>query len=73
METKPFYLTSEFWITVGVTAASLSGGLPVGGKLASIIAAISTAAYALSRGLAKSGVPAVPANLAPDEGDAGSP
>lgn len=73
METKPFYLTSEFWITVGVTAASLAGGLPVGGKTASIIAAVSTAAYAISRGLAKAGTSPLPAVPVVDEGDAGAP
>jgi hypothetical protein len=55
METKPFYLTSEFYVTVGTILAAIAGVFPVGGKIASIIVAISGAAYAISRGLAKSG------------------
>jgi hypothetical protein len=55
METKPFWLSSEFYITVGTITAALAGVFPVGGKVATIVVGISTAAYAISRGLAKSG------------------
>jgi hypothetical protein len=72
METRPFYYTSEFWITVGAVIASLAGVFPVNGKVGSTLAVVSAAAYAISRGLAKSGTPVLPADLAPDEGDKGS-
>lgn len=55
METKKFYLTSEFWVSVGAVVASLSGALPIPDKYEGAIAAIVAAAYAISRGLAKSG------------------
>ena len=73
METKPFYLTSEFWVTVGAVVAALAGVFPVNGRVGATLAVVSAAAYAISRGLAKSGTPIVPANLAPDEGDKGKP
>jgi hypothetical protein len=57
METKPFFLTSEWWVTVAVVVTALSGVLPVGSRAATVCATIVTAAYALSRGLAKAGVP----------------
>jgi hypothetical protein len=56
METKKFYLTSEFWVAVAAVAGSLSGVLPIPHEYEGIVAAIVTAAYAISRGLAKSGV-----------------
>jgi hypothetical protein len=55
METKPFWLSSEFYITVGTITAALAGAFPVGGKIATVVVAVSGAAYAISRGLAKSG------------------
>ena len=72
METKPFYLTSEFWASLAAVIAALAGAFPVSGRIASILAVAVTGAYAISRGLAKSGsspVPVVPV----DEGDKGSP
>lgn len=58
-ETKPFYLTSEFWITIATIVTTLAGALPVGGRTATILATVAAAAYTISRGLAKAGVPAV--------------
>ena len=58
METKPFFLTSEFWITVAVMVTAVSGVIPdVSGKYKALGATIAAAAYAISRGLAKNGVP----------------
>lgn len=49
--------TTELWVTVltdvGLLASSLSGALPP--KWAAICAAVANVAYAISRGLAKSG------------------
>lgn len=63
METKPGIYTTEFWITVltaiGMVVASVADWLP--DKYAAIAIAVSTAAYAIARGLAKSGVAADPA------------
>jgi hypothetical protein len=72
METKPFYLTSEFWGTVGLVAASVAGLIPGGHQITAAVIAVSTAAYALSRGLAKSGSSPV-VGVPVDEGDAGKP
>lgn len=51
------YQTTEFWITVltviGALAAALAGDLSP--QYAAFATAISTAAYALSRGLTKTG------------------
>lgn len=73
METKAFYLTSEFWVTVAAVVTSLSGILPVGNHLGSTLAIIASAAYALARGLAKSGTSPLPSVPVVDEGDAGKP
>lgn len=56
---KPGYKTTELLVTVltniGVVAAALQGSLSP--KWAAIAAAVSTAAYAIARGLAKQGTP----------------
>ncbi len=55
MAPKPGIKTTEFWIAIltaiGAISASASGVLPE--RLAGILATISGAVYALSRGLAK--------------------
>jgi hypothetical protein len=56
METKKFYLTSEFWIAVAAVIGSLSGALPIPHEYEGVVAGIVAAAYAISRGLAKAGV-----------------
>lgn len=52
---KPGWRTTEFWVTVaadvGAIALAAEGALPH--KYAAVLAAVSTAAYAVSRGLAK--------------------
>lgn len=63
-EVKPGYKTTEFWITVTVTAASLLWGAdvldPEGVGTANkifgfVVAALSGLGYTVSRGLAKKG------------------
>lgn len=58
-ETKPFLYTSEFWLTIAThllaIGAQLSGALPP--KYGVPLQGIVTMGYALSRGIAKSGVP----------------
>ena len=60
METRPGIRTTELWITVatavGAIAAASAGVLPE--RWAAIVAGIASVAYAISRGLAKHGVPA---------------
>lgn len=69
-ETKPFYLTSEFWATVALQIACIGGVLPGGSKITGIVMGVSAAAYALARGLAKSGVtPGVDSSLTGDPDD----
>lgn len=52
---KPGFRTTEFWVTaatlVGAIATAIAGVVP--GKVSLICGAISSAAYALSRGLSK--------------------
>lgn len=58
-ETRPGYKTTEFWVTVAVLVADLTAGLTnvLPPEWAGTIATVSTVLYALSRGLAKHGVP----------------
>lgn len=87
-ETKPFYLTSEFWATVALTITNVAGGLNLHGRAQGVVQAVIVGAYALARGLAKGGVPfnpdptvpdldnvpvTSPAEVPPDQGDAGQP
>lgn len=56
-ETKPFYVTSEFWVFVGAEVTTLANWLPTGNAtVRTIVAGAAAAAYKLSRGLAKAGV-----------------
>lgn len=61
---KPGWQTSEFWLTlisaVAPIGASVGGVIP--GPIGLAIAAFSTAAYSISRGLAKQAAP-VPATV----------
>jgi hypothetical protein len=58
METKPGVKTTEFWLTLAVSAgsviAALASALPA--RYAGIATAVSIGLYALGRGQAKSGV-----------------
>jgi hypothetical protein len=51
--------TSEFWMTIGAILVTLTGVAPIPDHYKAILIAASAAAYAISRGLAKTGV-AVP-------------
>jgi hypothetical protein len=55
MQPKAGYKTTEFWVslltTIGALTASATSVLPE--KFAALVAAVSTFAYAFSRGLAK--------------------
>lgn len=56
-ETKPFYVTSEFWVFVGAEVTTLANWLPTSNAtVRTIVAGAAAAAYKLSRGLAKAGV-----------------
>ncbi len=54
---KPGVRTTEFWLTVAVDAAALVGDLAkvVPDRYATVMGALATGLYALSRGWAKSG------------------
>lgn len=64
---KPGWKTSEFWVTaaaiVGVVASSIAGAF--NGHVAAYGIAISVAAYAISRGLAKLFPSAIAPTLTP--------
>ena len=59
METKEFWRTSEFWISIltnlGALASAIAGALPM--KYAVPLMGLVNGLYAVSRGLAKAGVP----------------
>ena len=59
-ETRPGQRTTEFFITIasiiGVIAAALSDVVPA--EYAAVLATVATVAYAISRGVAKHGIPA---------------
>lgn len=55
-ETKAGYKTTEFWGIIAVSLLDVVSQVPTKDKL---VASIVAAAYALARGLAKSGVPNV--------------
>jgi hypothetical protein len=60
METKPGYLTTEFWVSIfsgAYMVLNTTGVLnQISPKFGAIAIAIVSAAYAVSRGQAKSGV-----------------
>lgn len=56
-ETKPGVLTTEFWLVIIANALVNVGAIDVGAKYRGLLAVLSTLGYALSRGLAKTGVP----------------
>ncbi len=57
METKPFYKTSEFWLSViaavGVLCTSIADLYP--GRWAAVASALIVGFYAVARGVAKAG------------------
>lgn len=58
-ESKAGYKTTEFWLTVVGSVLVLLDGIPVPEKYEGLIVALTLIGYALSRGLAKSGVPVI--------------
>lgn len=60
METKPGYLTTEFWVTIFTNAYALGDVVGIWNTIpdryATILMAVVSGAYAASRGIAKSGV-----------------
>jgi len=56
-ETKPFYVTSEFWVFVGIVLTASLNLLPTGNpEVRTAVVAAAAVAYKVSRGLAKAGV-----------------
>jgi hypothetical protein len=53
------YKTTEFWLTVVISLLTLLNVVPLPDKYEGIVVAALGAAYAISRGLAKKGVPVV--------------
>lgn len=69
-ETKPGYLTTEFWLTIVVNVLVQANTIPVPEKWQGVAALLSVIGYAISRGLAKHGVPRVVATIPqPDPAD----
>lgn len=58
-ESKEGYKTTEFWLAVAVSLLTLVDVIPLPGKYEALVPTVLAAAYALSRGLAKKGVPVV--------------
>lgn len=57
-ETKEGYKTTEFWVAVVTSVLTVVGTIPVPEKFQGVVVAALGIAYALSRGLAKKGIPA---------------
>lgn len=58
-ETKKGYRTSEFWITIVGSLLVVLDGIPLPEKYEGAVAGLIGAAYIISRGIAKKGVPHV--------------
>lgn len=56
-ESKPGYLTTEFWLVVVANVLSQAGALEISDKYKSIVLFVTLVGYTISRGLAKQGVP----------------
>lgn len=56
-ESKAGYRTTEFWLTILASLLVLFDGIPLPEKYEGAVSAALVAVYALSRGLAKQGVP----------------
>lgn len=63
-ESKPGYKTTEFWVTLATALGLLVNVLPAPQSKEGLYAVIVTGLYALSRGLAKLGVPNIVAAFA---------
>jgi hypothetical protein len=58
-ESKAGYKTTEFWVTIAISGLTVLGGIPMPDKYNGLVVAALGAAYALSRGIAKKGIPAI--------------
>lgn len=58
-ESKAGYKTTEFWVTVVTAILVVLNGIPLPEKYEGAVVAALGAVYALSRGIAKKGVPVV--------------
>jgi hypothetical protein len=66
-ESKAGYKTTEFWITVVTAILVVLNGIPLPERYEGFVVTALAALYAISRGLAKQGVPDVePAEGAPE-------
>lgn len=58
-ETKAGYKTTEFWLTIATVLCGLLAGLPE--KYSALVSVGAIGSYALSRGIAKNGIPHIEA------------
>lgn len=58
-EAKSGGKTTEFWLTIATSVLVVFNGIPLPEKFEGVVVAALAAVYALSRGLAKNGVPNV--------------
>lgn len=58
-ESKAGYKTTEFWVGIILSLLVVLDGIPLPDKYEGVVAAALGAAYILSRGIAKKGVPVV--------------
>lgn len=57
-EAKEGYKTTEFWFSIAVVVLTWVDAIPLPDKYEGAVAFLAAAVYAISRGLAKKGVPA---------------
>lgn len=58
-ESKPGYLSTEFWLVIIANVLTQAGALEVPDRYRWVVALVTVVGYALSRGLAKLGEPSV--------------
>lgn len=58
-ESKAGYKTTEFWLTIATSLLVVVDGIPMPDRYEGFVATALVVAYALSRGLAKKGIPSV--------------
>jgi hypothetical protein len=63
-ETKAFWRSSEFYVTIGVILTAISGAFSSNHRVQGIIVAAAGVAYTISRGIAKSGSPYIDPKVA---------
>lgn len=60
-ESRKGYKTSEFWVAIVLTGLTVLDGIPLPEKYEGVVAGAIGLAYIISRGIAKKGIPHVPA------------